>query len=463
MCLAQYLDGNNAQSSYFIDFKGAFDRASPTAILHELTLLGVKGKLLLWIKDYLTSRRARVWYQGTYSNFGELELGTPQGGVLSPTLFNVLMHSLCKLNSELRDSCNITSYADDILIQVYDRGEHVLQKFSKKCVSLSLIINPVKTKHISRPRTLPYIPRLGGEVITRTDSYKYLGVQVIAPHLISRNSHSTQEIVQDIKERCLERLRPIQYISNTYVGASLRVLRLMYISLVRSMIDYTSPVLSLLSPSALKPLEIVQNKAMRIILVCSRTAKVLVMRRELDLQSIHSRITQINTILGIRLLQLLPKPQITHALSNEITFKTRRVRPRYSYFSYSNLEWRVKTAHVILNLNVWNADAQNIPDINISAPWHRTHVYVNIDKLLGSKSMNTTAELKTHYLQYIDEILHPSHGDPSLAINYDASDNPLGPEGIGVLIPDICYNKSICISDWASTTDAESVAIFHTI
>ena len=463
MCLAQYLNGSKAQSSYFIDFKGAFDRASPTAILQELTHLGVKGKLLLWIRDYLTSRQARVCYQGTYSAFGELELGTPQGGVLSPTLFNILMHSLCKLNSELGNICNITSYADDILIQVFDRGAHVLKTFSKRCASLGLIINPIKTKYISRPRTLPYIPRLGGQVITKTDSYKYLGVQVIAPHLMSRNSRSTQEIVQNIKESCLERLRPLQYISKRYVGASLRVLRMMYVSLVRSMIDYASPVLSLLPPNALKPLEIVQNKAMRIILGCPMTAKVLVMRKELDLPSIHSRVTQINTILGIRLLQLLPRPQISYALTNEINSRVRRARPRYSNLLHSNLEWRVRTAQTILNFNVWNLEALNIPELKLSAPWHKTHVYVHIDRMSSSKSMISTTEQKAHYLKYIDEILHPPHGEPPLAIYCDASVDPHGPAGIGVLIPDICCNESIRISDWASTTDAESIAIYHAI
>jgi len=464
MCLAQYLNGSNAQSSYFIDFKGAFDRASPTAILHELTLLGVKGKLLLWIKDYLSLRRARVCYQGTYSNYGELELGTPQGGVLSPSLFNILMHSLCKLNSELGDLCSITSYADDVLIQVFDRGEYVLQGFSKKCTSLGLVINPVKTKYISRSNKLSYIPSLGGQVIAKTDTYKYLGVMVSAPHLMSRNSRFTREIVQNIRECCLERLRPLQYISNRYVGASLRVLRLMYISLVRSTIDYASPVLSMLPQNVLRPLEILQNKAMRVILGCPITAKVLVMRKELDLPSVHSRITQVNTILGIRLLQIQSKPQISLALSNEINCRVRHVRrPRYSNLIKSNLEWKAKTAQTILSFSVWNNDFINIPEATLTSPWHRSHVNVHIDKLTGPKSMTSITELKGHYLKYIDEILHPPQGTPPLAIYCDASTDPHGAAGIGVLIPDIALQESVRISNWTSTTDAESVAIYHAI
>ncbi|XP_069993565.1 uncharacterized protein [Penaeus vannamei] len=231
---AQYHNGSNAQSSYFIDFKGAFDIAFPTAILHELTLLGVKGKLLLWIKDYLSLRRAK------------LELGTPQG-VLSPSIFNIIMDFLCKLNNELGGLCSNTFYVDDILIQVFNRGEYVLQRFSKKCTSLRLIINPTKTKYNFRSHKLSYIPRSGGQVIAKTGVYKYLD-----PHPMSRNSRFSREIVLNIRECCLERLGPLRYISNRYIGASLR------------------------------------NKAMRVILGCPMTAEVHSMRKELDLPAIHT-------------------------------------------------------------------------------------------------------------------------------------------------------------------------------
>ncbi|XP_069982248.1 uncharacterized protein [Penaeus vannamei] len=50
---------------------------------------------------------------------------------------------------------------------------------------------------------------------------------------------------------------------------------------------------------ALKPLEVLHNKVMRVVLGCPMTAKVLVTRKEPDLPSIHSRITQVSTILDI--------------------------------------------------------------------------------------------------------------------------------------------------------------------
>lgn len=116
----------------------------------------------------------------------------------------------------------------------------------------------------------------------------------------------------------------------------------MDISLDRSMIDYARPVLSMLSPNALTPLEGLQNKAMRIVLGCLMAGKVPVMRKEQDLSSGHSRVTQIHVLLSIRLLQLLPRPGICTVLSNEINCRVRHARSQYSILIQSNLEWKAK-------------------------------------------------------------------------------------------------------------------------
>ena len=48
----------------FIDLQGAFDKANGKIILYYLSRMGVSGRLLHWIEDYLHGRRAQVSYQG---------------------------------------------------------------------------------------------------------------------------------------------------------------------------------------------------------------------------------------------------------------------------------------------------------------------------------------------------------------------------------------------------------------
>ena len=83
--------------------------------MEELVLKGVKGKLLGWIQDYLYGRKGNVWFQGALSSEGTFELGTPQGGVLSPMLFNVLLDKIAC--HPFPHGTEVIIYADDILIQ----------------------------------------------------------------------------------------------------------------------------------------------------------------------------------------------------------------------------------------------------------------------------------------------------------------------------------------------------------
>ena len=97
--------------------------ASPHAILIALVEKGVRGKLLAWHRDYLLHRRARVKFQGVRSNILELENRTPQGGILSPFLFNLLMEQLVAL--AFQKNIVLLSYADDLALVVTGRSNKI--------------------------------------------------------------------------------------------------------------------------------------------------------------------------------------------------------------------------------------------------------------------------------------------------------------------------------------------------
>ena len=139
------LSSNNDYCRVFIDLKGAFDKANGEVILHELANLGVTGRMLHWIGDYLFGRRAQVYYQGTLSEERQFELGTPQGGVLSPTLFNVLMNRIPK--KSLGSGVNLIIYADDIMLQSknVEGMQCALNIFNDLIKRMGLVINEDKT------------------------------------------------------------------------------------------------------------------------------------------------------------------------------------------------------------------------------------------------------------------------------------------------------------------------------
>ena len=94
--------------------------ASPYAILAALVRRGIRGSLHAWLQDYPQHCQARVKFQGHKSSYTELENGTPQDGILSPFLFNLLMEQLVAL--PFQDGTVLLSYADDLILFVSGRS-----------------------------------------------------------------------------------------------------------------------------------------------------------------------------------------------------------------------------------------------------------------------------------------------------------------------------------------------------
>ena len=63
----------------YTDFQKAFDSVQHKRLLHKLSVYGIQGKLLNWIKSFLTNRRQRVLLNGSPSDWEAVVSGVPQG------------------------------------------------------------------------------------------------------------------------------------------------------------------------------------------------------------------------------------------------------------------------------------------------------------------------------------------------------------------------------------------------
>ena len=116
-----YKDGSIVDLVLF-DFRKAFDVVPHSILLKKLRLIGIGGRLLDWIGDFLNGREMHVSVSGSRSSVFPVLSGVPQGSVLGPLLFLIYVNSLPQY---LRNQCKI--FADDLKIYMNIRRESVLQ------------------------------------------------------------------------------------------------------------------------------------------------------------------------------------------------------------------------------------------------------------------------------------------------------------------------------------------------
>ena len=343
-------------------------------ILYELANMGVTGRLLHWIGDYLHGRTARVLcYQGASSSEKRLELGTPQG---APTLFNVLMNRVAK--EQLATGVSATIYADDILLQSKNmKNMHeALNTFTTLTQRLELVINENKNKFMCRSKGKHVL--INGKAIERVKSYKYLGVYV------GYTAESKEAEVNHLTTQNRSRLRPIKALAWSGRGVGMPILRMLYLSIIRSLIEYACPVLSCFDGNRITKLERLQNEAMRVILNYPKNAMIYAMRCELSLPSISNIISEVNIVGAVRHLRIQTNPSLRGRIT-AIWDTGGSHRQRKSYLR-----------ELVDNFHAYGINVTDLSPVQRvkCASWEEDRVNVTIKQLPYKKHSYVAGELK---------------------------------------------------------------------
>lgn len=282
--LHRILDQSSKADCVYLDFSKAFDKVCHKLLLHKLSKLQLDDTIMKWIVCFLKNRSQFVSANNHNSSLSQVSSGVPQGSVLGPLLFLIYINDLPSLISS-----NVHLFADDCVIFreiTADNDSYSLQSdltsVSNWCKEWLMELNVTKCKVMRVSRTTSCMPiyYLNNTPLEIVSSYKYLGVH------ITNNLTWTKHIEYIINKAN----RMLGYLRRNFFSAPSSLKLLLYKTLIRSKLEYATPVWDPCHDNLLTALELVQNNSARFILSnYNRTASVTAMKSSIDLPSLASR------------------------------------------------------------------------------------------------------------------------------------------------------------------------------
>ncbi|KAK8780094.1 hypothetical protein V5799_018565 [Amblyomma americanum] len=118
-CLKEAKQQGDVALLVLLDVQAAFDSLPHSTIEQALDELGVTGRVRQFVTAFLSNRSMQVRVGGTLSSPRSITTGVPQGSVLSPFLFNLVMAGLrSAIQQGLRHRVFCFVYADDVALWV---------------------------------------------------------------------------------------------------------------------------------------------------------------------------------------------------------------------------------------------------------------------------------------------------------------------------------------------------------
>ena len=246
----------------FLDFTKAFDSVSHERLLLKVHAYGIRDSLLSWVRSFLTNRQQRVVLRGHYSSWTAVVSGVPQGTVLGPILFLIYINDITR-NVESQSKL----FADDMKVYKALRNVHedtqilqddlnALEQWSPDW-QLSFNTTKCEVMRISQKNdTSSPGYHLCGNRLNNVFKTKDLGI-----YITSNLSWSLQAT------KCANKANSVLGFVRWTVGPkNPDLFSKLYKSLVRPILEYSSPVWSPHLKKDIAILEKVQRRASRFVL-----------------------------------------------------------------------------------------------------------------------------------------------------------------------------------------------------
>ena len=275
----------------FFDLEKAYDTTWKGGIMKDLHEIGLRGRLPLFVDNFLQRRKFKVRVGNIYSSLHSQEEGVPQGSILSPTLFSIKINNIVKT---IPSNIERSLYVDDLSIYIQSANMGIIERHLQLCLNKSekfadengFKFSPTKTLcvHFCLHYILHPEPnlKLYGEPLPVEDKVKFLGL--IFDRRLNFKAH-----IEYTKDRCKKALQLLRVISSKDWGGDRATLLRIYRSHVRSKLDYGSIVYGAARRSYLAVLDTIHHQGMRLSLGAFRTSPIESLHVEAGEPTLYSR------------------------------------------------------------------------------------------------------------------------------------------------------------------------------
>jgi hypothetical protein len=286
----------NMVNIYF-DIAGAFDKVWHQGLIYKIIKMKVPFYLIKIIENFLHERSFVVKVGDAFSSKRAITIGVPQGGVLSPTLFNIFIN-----DSPIQAGKNkayTLIFADDICLGIIfkNKTDNLEQKINEYLAELEswtnswrLTLAPHKCQYIvfTNGQTVDeFSLKLYGHELEHVDCPKFLGIRFDRKLTFSNQ-------IEHIITSCNNRLNVIKTLSHAFWSIDEKTLLNLYMSLVRSLIDYSSFTVTNLNKSDISLLQVMQNTALRCIYKKPRETPIKELHKLANIDTIENRMRKLN-------------------------------------------------------------------------------------------------------------------------------------------------------------------------
>ena len=408
-----------------IDLSKAFDTVNHDILFDDIANLPLNNYIKRFLLSYLRGRLTYVVFRGRKSRYRKMRQGVPQGGVLSPTLFNLYMSKLPSPPPGMK----LVTYADDstvlksgpVIGPLCTELNNYLDTLNQWFKDRSLLISPSKSSATlfttwgnEMSKTLEI--EIDGTTVPTVQNPSILGVTL--DPMMTFGPHT-----QNLKKKINGRNNILKALAGTSWGLEKETLLTTYKATSGSLLNYCAPIFTPhVSDSNWDSLQTAQNAALRIATGCVKMTDRDHLHAECKSMPVKAHCEMLSKQFLLATTQPhhpnhsdlddLPDPR--HTKRN--TLKTKfadNIKPLTAGGKTDPVSYKagLRQLHTDAVRQTINNQAPN-KVLNMPAPKiNRT------EKLLPRKTRTTLAQLRSGYSTYLNSYLHrinpASHPSPS--------------------------------------------------